>query len=263
VLDKTTGAPVAGGRVTTFDALRPLSGGHEYEARNATTTDAAGRFELRDVQVGDVSLAFDHRDYPRQTDGPFATVAGAVLERTVLMLGSARVHGVLADGEGKPVAGAKLALEFLGPQQIKRGGKTGAHGEFAFGFGLIAGSYRLERVFEPGDGPCLVAVTEVELELGADREVRLAPLGTCELTVAVGGGLALPPKTMIQLSFAGPDGRPTTVKAPLHEGRVAFAGLPAKACDAGVWTGSVGARDRIELRPGPRQTLELEVGRIR
>lgn len=148
-------------------------------------TNAAGRFTLRDVPVGNYTLELSHPDYhPAVGDftimrsGEFDTFMEPVLEgRDELMTG---IVGTVSDGRG----GAPIGDVSVYVQQGQRGATTDARGRFALE-DLLPGP-KLVRFSAVGYATRTEAI-DVELDRVTNLRVSLSPdpveLAPIEVTV--------------------------------------------------------------------------------
>jgi hypothetical protein len=229
VVDAETGEPIAGARIE-----RSTPG---LQARDdpSTQTDAQGRFELRNVPTGPMSLMVRRITFADVLDGPFV-VAGTV-ERRIELDHGATIVGQLLDPEGNPLADQDVLLRAStrnGPSNWTY--RTDRDGRFRFA-NLPGADYTIayeqRREVEAGtptDSAALGTLsslgyvqqlpnTSEAVSLDLVDAVRLLDHGTREIVLqahgeaALSGTLAfdgeLPEIVPVALVLLDDDGRPT------------------------------------------------------
>ena len=166
-----TGTAVIRGRVVAADTGSPIRRAQirafSPEARESrgTTTDAQGRFELRDLpagrwevsasKAGFVTLRYGQRR-PREAGQPFELADGEKMERANISLPrGAAVTGRIVDEFGDPVAGARVqAMRYQtlqGSRQLMSAGTDGTDDTGAFRlYGLTPGDYYVTAIAQAG-----------------------------------------------------------------------------------------------------------------
>jgi uncharacterized GH25 family protein len=158
--------PIAGARVSLRLAASTRFPARLQEILNPerlpeVPTDAAGRFELRNLVAGTFDLIVRARGFAPLTvpalavpEGTGATDAG-----TVMLAPGASVHGLVADPKGNPVEGAEVYAQsrselrrFLGEEQGPADAVTAADGSFVLEDRSPGESLHL-AVTHPGYGP--------------------------------------------------------------------------------------------------------------
>lgn len=179
VVERESGAPVAGARVLRFTGRVPVEALENWsETTIEARTDASGAFLLENVPPGEMSLAVQHDDWPAHADGPFE-VGSAPVERWIELLRGGRIRGLLAEVGGSALAGEELSLWRIGSAQHWKA-TTAADGSFKLD-GLPEGRYRLGWMRTVGT--TRFEDLGVLLELGPDetRTVALRPAGSATL----------------------------------------------------------------------------------
>ncbi len=159
VLKASTGEPVKKAVVT---ARKATEGREEPQS---ATTDAGGRFELKNLDPGQYHLHVFRNGYvyaeygQRDPSGPgtiLSLSAGQHLrDISFRLIQAAVISGHVYDEDGEPVAGATVgALRYRYSKGQKKlepsgGGETNDLGEFRI-YGLAPGEYYLNAVFNPG-----------------------------------------------------------------------------------------------------------------
>ncbi len=143
VIDGATKKPLVGCSVRVLGGrsrLRPGAAGS-----GATVTDGDGRFELRDLRSGRVSIQVLHADYVPARIGPLVVDDVDEELRVELVIGKT-VRGTVLDAAGKPCAGENVYLigrgELARVAGVNQRTKTDAKGAFEFR-GLKPGAYRI------------------------------------------------------------------------------------------------------------------------
>lgn len=171
VLVDASGGPVAGAQLLA----RPLG---RTGAVPAATSDEAGRFRLRGLVPGSyqvVPVAHAQRTMP---DAPVTVTVGAtdVEDLQVALAATGEVRGSLRDPQGRPIAGAELALRTVSGAQTAI---VSDDGGFRFAT-AAAGSSALSASL--GGAPLkILAHAKVVVRVGATTQVEVvsaAPTGT-------------------------------------------------------------------------------------
>ncbi len=267
-----SGLPVKGARVIMFADLDPI---RDYSARNletrlTATTDADGRFVLRDAPLGRISLAIQHPEFPKRNDGPFEIVAGIPTERSILLARSARITGIIVDNGDRPIAGARLELALSNTgsgDHFSRTTTSDVNGRCLFEQGLPPGNYQLNRRDDGSGKPLIASRATFELEGGEQRQLRMTPLGKCSVigTVRSAEGETLPKQVTVFCSRRK-GGELVDVRCKVVKGRFELHGLPAGELElrASAWarTGWWNSdQKKVQLNPGQPTTVELIVSK--
>lgn len=170
--DAPTGTAVIRGRIIAADTGSPLRraqvrafAGEIRESRMAST-DAEGRFELRDLPAGRWSLSASKAGFvtigfgqrrPFESGRPIELRDGETMVKADIALPrGAAVTGRILDEFGDPVAGARVqAMRYRSMQGTRRlvpfasGDSTDDTGAFRL-FGLTPGEYYISAVPQPG-----------------------------------------------------------------------------------------------------------------
>lgn len=211
VVAQGTGAPLAGVRV-------------EAAGARAATTDAQGRFRLRELAPGKATVRASRQGFKGATGAASITAGGTAELRLELaaLTGPGRVQGVVKDADEKPLPGVLVRAD--GGAEVK----TGDDGAFA-----------LERV---GPGPVTVTAALAGYEKG-EEVVQVPPEATATLAFSLKAtGVKL--KATIKGVVVGADGKTPRVTVRVAELKKTVA---------------VKADGRFELEvPGGRYTLSLQ-----
>lgn len=185
--DGTT--PAAGLQVE----VRPrFSGG----AVGSTVTDAAGRYSVDYVPVGDFAIdALEASSGDRGSATVQVARNGEAREINVRLNGTGSVHVAVQDAGGRPVSGAEVSLSASFGQQLTQ--STGADGSALFEQ-VLAGSF-VALASDPATH--LGGSQSGTLAAGSTAEVvvKLVPAGTIQGTVFAAGGSALAPGMSVRL----------------------------------------------------------------
>ncbi len=204
VLAAEDGPPLAGASVQS----RHVAGQHwpEGQPLPAAITDSNGFFELAGLPLGPIELSIEHPDHPRTMDGPFETLAGTTLDRTITMGSGARITGLLLDGTGSPRIGETVALRGLeGPAQgTTREAVSADDGSFHFER-LPAGAYHLSWSWRSESATATDLLTLVHLAQSEEHRVELAPRGRTRVRGQIDFDGALPGSVAVTLMPFDPD----------------------------------------------------------
>jgi hypothetical protein len=206
VVEKASGAPVERARVRRVTARVPYESlAHTEEKVAEAWTDAGGRFELRDVPTGSMSLVVEHADWSLASDGPF-DVGAAPVERWIELSKGATIHGRLLDGRGTALPGETVSVYCLEgtERSIEHSATTDAEGRFTFS-GLSAGEYhaRWERTL--GERELYDLVQYLTLAADETKELELRPRGHATITGTLDFDGEIP--AVVQV-FVMPHGKP-------------------------------------------------------
>ncbi len=179
VVEKASGAPVAGARVRRFTARVPLrSLEHSDEPLFEATTDAAGRFELANVPTGEMSLGVDQPQWSVALDGPFPVDGSAPIERWIELGRGGRIAGRLLDAAGNGLAGEPVSaygLEVPGDQR-EWSATTAADGSYTLE-NLPPGTYHVRWERRLGETEAYDLLQLVTLASDEERTIDLQPRG--------------------------------------------------------------------------------------
>jgi len=189
VLERATGRPVAGAKVTLLYPGRSrlpssLGGGI------TTHTAGDGTFLFEHAAAGDFLLAILYQQRPPFLHGPLTVPAAATMDRVIIQLPDAcRIEGVVQDPGSHGVSNVLVTLipGRVGRSQLWLGRKTcrtDATGAFRFD-GLVNTDYVLHASSEATDGSTLVLCTRVKVKSGGPTQVVLASPGGCAVTGTV------------------------------------------------------------------------------
>ena len=260
VLVDASGKPVSG---AVIEARRP-----DNRSRTSKLTESDGRFKIGHLDAGTYILYVQPREHLDKVVKDVELKVGRTTDvgRVVLESG-ATVHGVVVDGNGVPVAGAKVefedaALPFRNNDygQVQRP-TTDAEGRFVLR-GLSAGKAKLSA-----SHPSYAAATPVEVTVDAEAPAR------ARLTVLEGA--------RVTGTARGRDGRPITnafvavrvpslprgggLDSPLDaEGRFTIDHVTPGLVKVILLEGSVGRysgvmEKEVEVRDGETATVDLTV----
>lgn len=144
VVDGGTGNPVAGARIgrsrsvvgMQFDPLAP---------HQSTTTDALGRFTLRGLASGTITLAAHADRFAPATSGTITLAEGEAREGvTITLVRGAVIQGFVGAPDGVPEAGALVTCQQLG-SFVPATTTAGSDGRYRIE-GLAAGSYTVTKL---------------------------------------------------------------------------------------------------------------------
>jgi len=171
------GQPIGDAVVRLVDQLMSEPGGAAgwlsqaalVAERHSCRTDAQGAFELGGLWPGRIELLVDHPDHQARTvEQVFVSAERTATLPDIVLAGGQRLSGIVADPDGRPVAGARVAAvtrrvshyglgcgvsgfesgddtlptKLLGAYQGARVTRTGADGSFELG-GLTGASVQL------------------------------------------------------------------------------------------------------------------------
>jgi murein DD-endopeptidase MepM/ murein hydrolase activator NlpD len=242
--------PVAGARISAEEGL-----GESVHSVGKTTTDAAGRFELRPL-AGSIALtvtAVGFGSAERQVELATRGMASARREEDFeLAVEDAALAGQVVDAMGMPVRGATVRIAD-GPVRGRRA-VSDAGGRFLIP-ALPAGRYDVE-VLSPDHPPVRAAA-------GTDDAVRVALVAGGSIRVAVvdrqtRGGLA-----GARIAATGPDGARASAVTD-GGGRAELRALATGRWRLrGVATGFAAAERAVDIAArGQEATLELSRGAL-
>lgn len=134
------GEPVAGATIVLY-ARRDLGGGHSMVERRQATSDAQGRYEIRDVPLGSSPSLKGSKAKHRALSAPEISEQNGrwSVPEIVLAPLDSKVAGRVLDGAGKPVEGAQVLASEGGSDAIA---SSNARGEFEID-GVPSGPVRL------------------------------------------------------------------------------------------------------------------------
>jgi len=209
VVDQRSGAGIIGAQLAVYDADHPLAGRDPFEdVRLACRTGTDGAFELAGLPAGQVSLVFQHPDWPLTFDGPFETVAGATTNRVLLVRAGATLTGTALDLQGNPLAGVKIAretIEIAGLRMPQASLTTDGAGRFRFPT-LTTARYWLHASGLLEDGSTIVYSRNVDVTVGEDIDLQLAPAGRAAIHIELVADGAFP--KALTLFIRRPTGTP-------------------------------------------------------
>ena len=184
VVERESGAPVVGARVRRVTERVPFatlddSGEPVPEAH----TDAAGRFELRDVPTGSMGLVVEHPDWVVADDGPFEVTGVAPVERWIELGKGATLRGRLLGARGAPLPGERVSVSCLDgiERNRERATTTDAQGGYELP-GLSSGEYHVRWERERRGKRFNDLIQYLALADGETREFDLRPCGQATLT---------------------------------------------------------------------------------
>lgn len=274
VVDKGTGAPVVGARVSYQDdpelrmeALGSMSFADTWDSY-ATSTNAAGEFAFENVMPQKLRIEIEHGDYERNTrSGPHVIEAEGPDPKLLIEIGGAGgIRGVVLDAAGNARAGVALVLigvEVRGVAgQFRKTVTTDSKGSFRFGE-LADGYYRVQEEVAGGAESSGVRVgSGVLLHNASTAKITLQPAGDGTLFGSWSAEGDVPARVELTLMIlpervkgaAPPVGHPlftATVKGKEFE----LTGLPAgKYLMETLWT-----KDGYAVHGKPLQ-FELQAG---
>lgn len=247
-----TGAPAAGARVTVRGTVTPERM-VDIELAGSARADGEGRYRIEGVSPGPQKIVADDERHARAVR-ELNVQPGT--NRVDLRLGDGgTVGGRVVDGEGRPLAGASLALG-----GANRGEISDAQGVFRF-TGVEPGNYTL--------------TARKEGYAAARQELQLAgrPVEGLELRLVQGGGVitgrisGLPAALLAQLQVRAME-VPLTSMDGMRDGRTDAQGVyRIDGVHAGKWTviarhgSGREARREVTIAEGAGQTqVDLEFG---
>ncbi len=205
VVVTAAGSPVADAEVSALsaaDKARQQANPWSTPLKQGTT-DAAGKFVIRDAPGGMVFVRVAVGERPPFDAGPFSVPeGGAVGDLRIVMPEGAVVQGLVVGPNGRPTAGATVVLVPLsnepGMQQAEA--TADAEGRFAFR-GLLAGSYfvdwRNQGSWNDASG------REIVLAEAETIDVRLPPDAPCSVRIQIAGAEPLPSEFIVNATPVG------------------------------------------------------------
>ena len=243
------GRPVAGAAVRLSKPLaRSEMRGTSFQFASPTT-DAAGRWEIREApaDLNGVRYAIRHPGYLPT----LGEVAGGPEVRSVLVRG-VTVRGTVVDVDGTPIRGARVVLgRGLADVQV-----TSATADAAGGFELLGCPVgpTLATVQQDSFAP---QVREVRVEPGDATppvDFRLEPGSTLRIRVVDPAGRPIPGATCAVDSYRGSRSLSHREKADA-DGRIVWrGGAPPDAIDLGIYAAGHQRRD-VFLTAGPEEQV--------
>ncbi len=220
------GTPVVGAEVEVDDGQPAWARALSSAAVPKATTDAGGRFELKNLKPGKVALVADHKEYARSPELALEFVAGQEAGDLVLRLlvGGKLTGEVFQDG--KPAPGMMVQV-----QDMKRFGQnigfSDNKGRFEFEH-LDPGTYQVVAMPAKGDG--LFGDGEEPDPMAMMSKLKMA---TAEITDGTESHVVLgaPPEDPVQIS-----------------GRVLHAGVPVAGATV-MFTPASGGKGLSGLKP--------------
>lgn len=154
VVDQSTGEPLRGAKVSTFDngyienPFTQMLGGlvPRTTTDRKVKTDADGNFRIDKLTAATYQIQIDHADYPRVQLKDIQVREGTTTDKaTIRLRKGATIRGVVYDAAGSPLADARVSLasnqQIQYPNQIR----TDAEGRFVIN-NVEAGSWTMSAV---------------------------------------------------------------------------------------------------------------------
>ncbi|MBL8765895.1 MAG: carboxypeptidase regulatory-like domain-containing protein, partial [Planctomycetes bacterium] len=139
-----TGNPVANARIGRSRSVV----GMQFDPlvmHQSATSDAQGRFTLRGLSAGTITLAAHADHFAPATSSPIALAEGEVRDGvTITLVRGATIHGFVGSQDGEPEAGSIVTCQQLG-SFVPMTTTAGADGRYRLE-GLAAGSYTVTKL---------------------------------------------------------------------------------------------------------------------
>ena len=257
-------APIEGATITWFEDEQELEQArYEPFGLIRATTDPSGHFELKDVPPGATRLAIEATGKPRCVEGPFDTLPGERITRTIVVSTGGKLHGAVHDEKGALGTRGHLSLALRARNSNTRFEKElDATGHFEFG-GLPAGEYDLFGHVRR-EGAAIPFAKRITVADGADLEVDLAPAGTGILR----GRLETDAEPQNEVFITLWPDPPSETGQPLLQGRsngtnFELCGIPAGNYDVMVWAGSRTGSAKVTVANGAAVDLTVTLKQAR
>ncbi|MDP6410040.1 MAG: carboxypeptidase-like regulatory domain-containing protein [Planctomycetota bacterium] len=262
------GRPLSGARVSLApaaqgdadphqQALALLGGGGPH-----TKTDPAGRYELEEITVGDYLLLVSHPT--RTMVSEFEVQVAAAAGRFDVDLDLAVIEGRVSDGEGNPLAGARVEVIRSTPSGGEARGRTRVLSMSSSGRQMTigAGEGDATATTDPQGRYRLRGVAsglelEVKASIAGRQSARSEPLNLAADETRSRVDLVLPGAGSIRLSVVDAGGRP----ASFCMTEATFAGEEElEVADVSQFIQAGGSAVLGGLRPGPWEVTARSIG---
>lgn len=237
VVDRTSGAPVAGARVRVVsDRDRERGRRAEGSGSAAATTDALGRFEFDSLPRETIWLSVEAERFALAVDGPLEMpAAGDPAPRAISLTQGGAITGQLLGADGAPRAKQVVVItRLVAEPSFSRDVElvTDANGSFR-AEGLAPGEHQLSVALEHDYGTVFDLSRTIQVSDGVEIEVELRPGGVAALRGVLTSTSTMPDEVPITLRRMSGEGECSSLWrcAIAREGRFEIDGL-----EPGVWS---------------------------